>query len=344
MSMRCEIGYRRQTLLMRMVVLGIALVVAAMTAPDAVRGQTKPTTDQWEVPEGIRTIMLDPAGSTSTCIGTSSTPLCALENVLICEQFSRPRLCEVAGHPLPWAGNARELYRRFSAIYIHLSSETLVDADIPELARDIGTHTWRPGDVAVRLWWRFCDRPNAERCMFWDYFPKTYVIRRVGALWHVVDVAFPATPNSDESIGGHLDAPPGEQRVLTYDLSRGTSRCIGDPVTPLCAAETWEACPFFYEPDHFATIGYPWSPETVAVRYNYLLTRLYYRVFAFRTLDGPWSFCSNAYGPCGRAGDVVVEFKLNHCGQYGCFGWWSGVGRFISRRDGDRWVFVDWGE
>jgi hypothetical protein len=327
----------------RSLALGLAFVLGFSIVRGSSHGEEKPATGEWEVPEGIRTIMLDPAGSTSTCIGISSSPLCALENVLICEQFTRPRLCEVAGHPLPWAGDEREIYRRFSATYIHLSSQTLVDADIPDWARDIGTHIWRPGDVGVRLWWRNCDRPNGERCGFWEYFPKTYVIRRIGNLWHVVDVAYPATPSSDESYGRRLDAPPGEQRVLTYDLARSTSRCIGNPVTPLCAAETWEACHFFYEPDYCATIGSPWSPETVAVGYHFLFTRLYYRVLAFRRLDGRWPYCFNAYGPCGQAGDVVVEIKQKLCNRHGCQGWTTGVGRFITRPVGDRWVFVDWG-
>ena len=342
--MRCDYGFGRRALFARSLALGLAFAIGFSIAPDSVRGEENPAIGQWEVPEEVRTIMLDPAGSTSKCFGIPETPLCALESVLACELFDRPRLCKVVEHPQPWTGDAREVHRGFSAIYVHMSSETLTDADIPDWARDIGTHTWQPGDVAVRTWWKGCGTPDGARCGgHWDYLPKTYITRRAGDKWQAVDVAHPAVPFSEEAYRGRADGPPGKQGVLTYDLARSTSQCIGNPVTPLCAAVTWEACHLYYEADLCATIGYPWSPDTLAVWYKFLFAKLYYRVLAIRTLDGPWTYCSNAYGACGRAGDVVVEFKQKACDQYGCTVWTIGVSRFISRRDGDRWVFVDWG-
>lgn len=38
--------------------------------------------------------------------------------------------------------------------------------------------------------------------------------------------------------------PPGVWRRLTHDDATSTSRCIGNPVTPLCAVETYLACFF----------------------------------------------------------------------------------------------------
>ena len=334
---------RRTSSFARKILLGLALGVGAMTVADSANSQEKPMAGEWEVPEGVRTIMLDPAGSTSKCFGIPETPLCALESVLACELFDRPLLCRIVEHPQPWTDDAREIHRGFSAIYVHMSSETLTDADIPDRARDIGTHTWRPGDVAVHLWWNECGTPDGTRCGRWKYLPKIYVTRRAGDSWHIVDVAHPAVPFSEEAYRGRPDGPPGKQKVLTYDLSRSTSGCIDDPVTPLCAAVTWEACHHYYEPDLCATIGYPWSPDTVAVWYKFMFTKLYYRVLAIRRLDGPWTYCSPVYGPCGRAGDVAVEFEQKACDQHGCRVWWTGAGRFITRRSGDRWVFVGWG-
>jgi hypothetical protein len=39
-----------------------------------------------------------------------------------------------------------------------------------------------------------------------------------------------------------LPDPPGTWRKLTHDEATTTSRCIGNPVTPLCAVETYWAC------------------------------------------------------------------------------------------------------
>jgi hypothetical protein len=36
--------------------------------------------------------------------------------------------------------------------------------------------------------------------------------------------------------------PPGRWRVLTHDDATSTSKCIGNPKTPLCAVESWNAC------------------------------------------------------------------------------------------------------
>ena len=43
---------------------------------------------------------------------------------------------------------------------------------------------------------------------------------------------------------GQEPAFAGELRVLDYDNEGSTSQCIGNPVTPLCAVETLEACTF----------------------------------------------------------------------------------------------------
>ena len=43
--------------------------------------------------------------------------------------------------------------------------------------------------------------------------------------------------------------PPGMWRKLTHDDATTTSRCIGNPVTPLCAVETFIACFLHRRPD-----------------------------------------------------------------------------------------------
>jgi hypothetical protein len=43
--------------------------------------------------------------------------------------------------------------------------------------------------------------------------------------------------------------PPGVWRKLTLDDATTTSRCIGNPVTPLCAVDTYWACFFRAQPE-----------------------------------------------------------------------------------------------
>lgn len=54
-------------------------------------------------------------------------------------------------------------------------------------------------------------------------------------------VAAPALAQADDPDLPPLD-PPGQWRVLTHDDETSTSKCIGDPKTPLCALETTRAC------------------------------------------------------------------------------------------------------
>jgi hypothetical protein len=60
-------------------------------------------------------------------------------------------------------------------------------------------------------------------------------------------LAFACLLANDVSAGAHdpdLPAidPPGQGRVMTHDDASSTSKCIGNPITPLCAVETDIAC------------------------------------------------------------------------------------------------------
>lgn len=54
-------------------------------------------------------------------------------------------------------------------------------------------------------------------------------------------IAAPAFAQASDPILPPPD-PPGSWRRLTHDEASTTSKCIGNPVTPLCAVETYWAC------------------------------------------------------------------------------------------------------
>lgn len=54
-------------------------------------------------------------------------------------------------------------------------------------------------------------------------------------------IASPALAQADDPMLPQPD-PPGVWRKLTLDDATTTSKCIGNPVTPVCAVETYWAC------------------------------------------------------------------------------------------------------
>ncbi len=61
------------------------------------------------------------------------------------------------------------------------------------------------------------------------------------ATYFLMLIAAPSFAQTGDPIVPPPD-PPGTWRKLTLDDATTTSRCIGNPVTPLCAAETFWAC------------------------------------------------------------------------------------------------------
>jgi hypothetical protein len=59
--------------------------------------------------------------------------------------------------------------------------------------------------------------------------------------------------------------PPGMWRKLTHDDATTTSTCIGNPVTPLCAAETFWACFLRRQPELCDMVQAGVSPLVEAV-------------------------------------------------------------------------------
>jgi len=143
--------------------------------------------------------------------------------------------------------------------------------------------------------------------------------------------------------------PPGIMRLMTFDDATSPSQCIGNPVTPLCAVETREACFLRHDPSPYAVIG-----EDAAYLAGKPLEQrrdayTHYKIIDIEKL-------TEANIPAAtrrllveqpdrdelwRPGDVRVHLDRQLCSlERGC-GFWSCARRvFLTRRDGARWGVV----
>lgn len=182
---------------LRTLALGLGLAILAGRAD----GQTT-------TPPEVRILDFANSGSTSTCIGNPVTPLCAVETFMACGIRSEWPLCARVGNEPGElrtrikAGYAKLWYYRYKVL-----GERIIRAeDIPDWARRPGLKAWKPGDVAVRLWWEGCPpiekcvvetqghptRHYGEGCRSFDLCgrtpsPSTYIVRPVGRKWRWVD-------------------------------------------------------------------------------------------------------------------------------------------------------------
>ena len=133
---------------------------------------------------------------------------------------------------------------------------------------------------------------------------------------------------------------PARWRVMTMEDATSTSRCIGDPRTPLCAVETLMAC-FIRRQGQLCAISHGYPPSE-AGRFRLSKPgpsyRTEYRVVRFHlirnndpllNLDVEWL----------KPGDVDITVYRRFClpPRQSCLG--EPVTRFVYavRRDGDRW-------
>jgi hypothetical protein len=115
----------------------------------------------------------------------------------------------------------------------------------------------RPGDPLVKAGasWTvttevpFCDDQRPRQCLSEESIRQVRLLARRGPGWVVVGDPVVTAPaalrRALNTVRPAEQAPPG-WRVMGLDARSSTSRCIGDPRTPLCAIETAMAC------DHWA--------------------------------------------------------------------------------------------
>lgn len=106
--------------------------------------------------------------------------------------------------------------------------------------------------------------------------------------------------------------PPGSWRKLTHDQATTTSTCIGNPVTPLCAVETYWACFLHRRPELCDMVGAGVRPLEVVPKVPDL--REEYRVLYARRhspLDPVDRATEGNMKP--QPGDVVIGLILRSC-------------------------------
>jgi len=144
--------------------------------------------------------------------------------------------------------------------------------------------------------------------------------------------------------------PGGEYLVLTQDDATSTSKCIGDPVTPMCAVETVLACHARGDHslcrtgmglDHDPGLGGegPWDNMTYHVTRSEVLTGEH---FPWRPAhDMPWRPGQIDM----QAGDIRIDIILNLCdgkpSPDSC-GFSFGTLSYIVRKQGNRWAVMIW--
>jgi hypothetical protein len=147
------------------------------------------------------------ATSTSTCIGDPVTPLCAVETFEACRRRAEWPLCaEVGVDPGDRLHFGPGDYIKLSYHpYEVTGTRTIRVAFAPRPRDGVPSIEWRPGDVAVRLWWQECppnkkcaietrDDPTkkfGEGCRTFEFCakyraPHTYIVSRAGHRWVLV--------------------------------------------------------------------------------------------------------------------------------------------------------------
>ena len=213
--------------------------------------------------------------ATSPCIGDPATPLCAVETYLACIWRQDDRLCEQAWGPY-WKGpiwayvkedpvaNVYQLYRVMRVYEASPGTQTL-------WSDGRAVTFWWEGDVVIELLLMTCRRGDPECAS--NVEPHLYTMRRqpdgtwaivsrdvyprdrargLGAakddpdfftMLEVAEVPMPdwrnrRKPRDSRTLeGAFAPDPVGVLRMFEVD-GASTSRCIGDPVTALCAVET----------------------------------------------------------------------------------------------------------
>lgn len=147
--------------------------------------------------------------------------------------------------------------------------------------------------------------------------------------------------------------PKGEYLVMTQDDATSTSKCIGSPVTPMCAVETMLAC-WSRAIDDLCRIA-------MAVGKNPDIGRgkpgpnMIYRVVRREVLNErtfPWPpKRDRSWRPGGltmRSGDIRIDIIDKSCwdeiSSAACDPVWSLVPTaFIVRQQNNRWTVITWG-
>jgi hypothetical protein len=153
--------------------------------------------------------------------------------------------------------------------------------------------------------------------------------------------------------------PPGHWRLMTQDPDTTSSKCVGDPKTPLCAVETIRAC-FIRRDDNLCRVGMGLDhPPGVIKSFKTPWAYEWYRIVDVKQLGekdlrvtdtDPKYTDDPEYSPWAwRTGDVKIAAFIINCSQYideikpaRCQKHPLPPTTYIVRKEGTRWRVVDW--
>lgn len=148
--------------------------------------------------------------------------------------------------------------------------------------------------------------------------------------------------------------PKGQFLVMTPDDATSSSKCIGNPITPLCAAETMMAVRVRSKQDYrriaLGLDGGPLFSELDSAGHTEI-----YRIIRSEILTDkrfPWPPKRNVQwrhnGLYMQAGDIRIDIISTPCGDEislsACGHVWFEPSAYIVRRQGDRWIVITAGK
>jgi hypothetical protein len=135
---------------------------------------------------------------------------------------------------------------------------------------------------------------------------------------------------------------PDQWHVLTHDDATSTSKCIGDPKTPLCAVETVLAC-FLRHKDELCRIG-SGDPNFPSIFQTEIQPAESWRYW----VAGVELVSENNRGSFKRVrylkpqlGDIAVRISDAPCYDNKCYKPVGPPTIYLVRRNGDKWMAAD---
>lgn len=135
--------------------------------------------------------------------------------------------------------------------------------------------------------------------------------------------------------------PHGYWRYVTQKDKTSTSKCIGDPKTPVCAVDTVMACSARYDDSICEKVNYLWgyNPDSRVGVDSGEFAR--YRIFSSRRLKASDIPPHRQVGKGSwKQGDLQVTVHRKYCGYGGCGELPPGETTFTLRKVGDKWTVV----
>lgn len=164
--------------------------------------------------------------------------------------------------------------------------------------------------------------------------------------WLALSLALPmAAWAEDETPPVELPAidGPDQWRLLTHDDATSTSKCIGDPITPLCAVETVLAC-FLRSQAELCRIGSgdPNYPPRIRNEIQPAESRRYWVAGVEIVTEKNRAAYKKVRYLKPQVGDVALRVRDARCYSEECNKPVGPPTIYLVRRNGDKWMAANW--